>query len=90
MDTTASAADFQLARLAGAIAEPARARMLGCLMDGHARTATELATVAEVAASTASAHLARLKDERLVELLVQGKHRYFAWPATTWPPRSKA
>jgi hypothetical protein len=29
-------------------------------MDGHARTATELATVAEVAASTASAHLARL------------------------------
>ena len=74
-DTTAS--DFQLARLAGAIAEPARARMLNCLMDGHARTATELATVAEVAASTASAHLARLKEERLVEVLVQGKHRYF-------------
>ncbi|PIF75431.1 ArsR family transcriptional regulator [Variovorax sp. 54] len=74
-DTTAS--DLQLARLAGAIAEPARARMLNCLMDGHARTATELATVAEVAASTASAHLARLKEERLVEVLVQGKHRYF-------------
>src|SRR5688500_6545533 len=70
-------ADLQLARLAGAIAEPARARMLGCLMDGHARTATELAAVAEVAASTASAHLARLRDERLVELLVQGRHRYF-------------
>lgn len=81
MDTNSSSsspsADFQLARLAGAIAEPARARMLNCLMDGHARTATELATVAEVAASTASAHLARLKEERLVELLVQGKHRYF-------------
>lgn len=80
MDTIATStdtADFHLARLAGAIAEPARARMLGCLMDGHARTATELAAVAEVAASTASAHLARLKDERLVELLVQGKHRYF-------------
>ncbi len=77
MDTLSATADFQLARLAGAIAEPARARMLGCLMDGHARTATELATVAEVAASTASAHLARLKEERLVELLVQGKHRYF-------------
>lgn len=78
MDTSSSSnADFQLARLAGAIAEPARARMLSCLMDGHARTATELAAVAEVAASTASAHLARLKEERLVELLVQGKHRYF-------------
>ena len=62
MDTTSNAnADLQLARLAGAIAEPARARMLNCLMDGHARTATELATVAEVAASTARAHLARLK-----------------------------
>lgn len=76
-DTLSSSADFQLARLAGAIAEPARARMLSCLMDGHARTATELATVAEVAASTASAHLARLKEERLVDVLVQGKHRYF-------------
>ena len=76
-DTLSSSADFQLARLAGAIAEPARARMLSCLMDGHARTATELATVAEVAASTASAHLARLKEERLVDVMVQGKHRYF-------------
>jgi len=75
--SSSSNADFHLARLAGAIAEPARARMLSCLMDGHARTATELAAVAEVAASTASAHLARLKEERLVELLVQGKHRYF-------------
>ncbi|WP_395349757.1 ArsR/SmtB family transcription factor [Variovorax sp. UC122_21] len=78
MNTAASAnPDLQLARLAGAIAEPARARMLSCLMDGHARTATELATVAEVAPSTASAHLARLREERLVALLVQGKHRYF-------------
>jgi DNA-binding transcriptional ArsR family regulator len=56
---SATSADFQLARLAGAIAEPARARMLSCLMDGHARTATELAAVAEVAASTASARIWR-------------------------------
>jgi DNA-binding transcriptional ArsR family regulator len=74
MDATA---DSHLARLAGAIAEPARSRMLCCLMDGHARTATELAAVAEVAASTASAHLARLKEQRLVEAVAQGKHRYF-------------
>ncbi|VWX60411.1 Transcriptional regulator, ArsR family [Burkholderiales bacterium 8X] len=69
--------DAQLARLAGAIAEPARARMLCCLLDGHARTATELAAVAEVGASTASSHLARLKAERLVVSVAQGKHRYF-------------
>ena len=70
-------ADDRLARLAGAIAEPARARMLCCLMDGHARTATELAAVAEVAPSTASVHLARLREQRLVDYVAQGKHRYF-------------
>lgn len=70
-------ADQRLARIAGAIAEPARARMLCSLLDGHARTATELAVVAEVGASTASAHLARLKDEGLIEQVAQGKHRYF-------------
>ena len=70
-------ADNHLSRIAGAIAEPARARMLCCLLDGHARTSTELSVVAEVSPSTASAHLARLKDERLVELLAQGKHRYY-------------
>jgi len=62
--------------LAAAIAEPARTRMLFCLMDGHARTSTELATVAGVSPSTASAHLARLVEQRLVQVLAQGKHRY--------------
>lgn len=70
-------ADNHLARIAGAIAEPARARMLCCLLDGHARTSTELSVVAEVSPSTASAHLARLKDGQLVQLLAQGKHRYY-------------
>jgi DNA-binding transcriptional ArsR family regulator len=70
-------AENQLARIAGAIAEPARARMLCCLLDGRARTSTELSVVAEVGPSTASTHLARLKDEQLVQLLAQGKHRYY-------------
>lgn len=51
--------------------------MLYCLLDGHARTSTELGIVAEVSASTASAHLARLKEERLVNVVAQGKHRYY-------------
>ena len=51
--------------------------MLYCLLDGHARTSTELGIVAEVSASTASAHLARLKEERLFTVLAQGKHRYY-------------
>ena len=52
--------------------------MLYCLMDGRARTATELALVGDVTPATASAHLARLKDEHLVRVLAQGKHRYYS------------
>ena len=65
------------AGVAAGIADPARARMLYCLMDGHARTSTELSVVAGVSPSTASAHLGRLKAARLVELHVQGRHRYY-------------
>jgi DNA-binding transcriptional ArsR family regulator len=52
--------------------------MLYCLMDGHARTSTELAMVADVSPSTARVHLNRLKKEHLVKVLVQGKHRYYS------------
>jgi DNA-binding transcriptional ArsR family regulator len=71
-------ADAAVSSIAAAIGEPARARMLYCLMDGHARTSTELAVVAEVSPSTASVHLSRLKTERLVKVLVQGKHRFYS------------
>jgi DNA-binding transcriptional ArsR family regulator len=70
--------EIAVARIAGAIGEPARARMLFCLMDGHARTSTELAIVADVATSTASAHLNRLKAEHLVRVITQGKHRFYS------------
>jgi DNA-binding transcriptional ArsR family regulator len=67
-----------VARIAAAIGEPARARILFCLMDGHARTSTELAVVAEVAPSTASAHLNRLASARLVKMFCQGRHRFYS------------
>ena len=51
--------------------------MLLALMDGRALTATELALEGQVAASTASSHLARLTDAGLVALLQQGRRRYF-------------
>lgn len=70
-------ADTGIAAIAAAIAEPARARMLCALLDGRARTATELSAVGEVAASTASAHLAKLAEQRLVDCVPQGKHRYY-------------
>jgi DNA-binding transcriptional ArsR family regulator len=52
--------------------------MLFSLVDGHARTSTELAMVADVSPSTASVHLNRLKAEHLVKVHVQGKHRYYS------------
>ncbi len=70
--------DAAAARIAAAIGEPARTKMLYCLMDGHARTSTELAIVAGVSPSTASSHLHRLHGERLIKVLVQGKHRYYS------------
>jgi len=76
--TVPTHSDLAVSRIAAAIGEPARARMLCCLMDGHARTSTELAVVAEVSPSTASVHLNRLNTAHLVKVLVQGKYRYYS------------
>jgi len=70
--------DGAVAPIAAAIGEPARARMLYCLVDGRARTSTELAAVADVTPSTASVHLQRLRERRLVKVFAQGKHRYYS------------
>ena len=74
----ANDADGAVSRIAAAIGERARARMLYCLVDGRARTSTELAMVAQVTPSTASVHLQRLKMQRLVKVVAQGKHRYYS------------
>lgn len=71
-------ADSPVSRIAAAIAEPARTRMLYALLDGRARTSTELAIVGEVSPSTASVHLARLRERRLLKVHAQGKHRYYS------------
>lgn len=65
-----------VAAVAAMIGDPTRASMLAALMDGRARTAGELATLAGVTAQTASGHLARLVDMRLVSVEKQGRHRY--------------
>jgi DNA-binding transcriptional ArsR family regulator len=70
--------DLAVSRLAAVIGEPTRARMLISLMDGRARTGTELGTLADVGPSTASAHLHRLEAAQLVTLRRQGKHRYYS------------
>ena len=71
-------ADVAVSRIAAAIGEPARARMLYCLADGRARPARSSRIIGEVSPSTASVHLNRLKAERLVTVFAQGKHRYYS------------
>lgn len=68
--------DLAASGIAAAIGEPARARMLYALMDGIARTSTELAAIADVSPSTASVHLQRLTSERLTTVVAQGRHRF--------------
>ena len=60
--------DALVSSIAAAIAAPARARMLYALVDGRARTSTELAMVADVTPATASVHPARLTTLRLVRV----------------------
>ncbi len=78
MNVDTGAADLTVSSIAAAIGVAARARILDCLVDGHARTSTELAVVAGVSPSTASAHLNCLQTQRLVKVFAQGKHRYYS------------
>jgi DNA-binding transcriptional ArsR family regulator len=70
-------AEPDIAALAVLVTEPARAAMLVHLLDGRSWTASELARVAGVGASTASAHLRRLVQGRLLQVSPAGRHRYF-------------
>jgi len=66
-----------LAGLAFAMSDVSRVKILCALMDGRAWTATELAVAADIAPSTASAHLSKLVDSHLIVCLSQGRHRYY-------------
>ncbi len=71
-------AEAAAGRIAAAIGEPARARMLFCLLDDRARTGTELALVADISPSMASLHLKQLLASGLVRVAAQGRYRYFS------------
>lgn len=73
----ASQPEDLLAATAAVMADKSRARMLCVLMDGRAWTATELGAAANISSSTASAHLARLTEQRFISCLAQGRHRYY-------------
>jgi DNA-binding transcriptional ArsR family regulator len=73
-----TAPEPRFARIAAAMADPTRARMLAVLLSGESRSASELARAAGVTPQTASTHLAQLVDAQLLTPHVQGRHRYFA------------
>ncbi len=66
-----------LAEVAALVGNPARANMLTALLDSRALTATELAYAAGVAPQTASGHLAKLTEARLLTLAKQGRNSYY-------------
>lgn len=66
-----------LAAIAALVGDPARANILSALLDGRALTAGELAYFARVSPQTASGHLAKLADGKLVSMLRQGRFRYY-------------
>jgi DNA-binding transcriptional ArsR family regulator len=68
---------LDFASAAALMGDPTRARMLAALMDGRARTATELALEGGVTASTTSSHLGRLTAAGMLAIVRQGRHRYF-------------
>jgi DNA-binding transcriptional ArsR family regulator len=66
-----------LAEVAALVGNPARANMLTALLDGRVLTASELAYAGGVAPQTASGHLAKLNEGRLLALAKQGRHSYY-------------
>lgn len=66
-----------ISAIAALIGDSTRAQMLWALMGGLARPAGELAMSANVAPQTASAHLSKLLEGKLVSAEVQGRHRYY-------------
>lgn len=68
---------YHLAEAGALFAEPSRAAIMIALLDGSARPATELCRLSGVATGTASTHLRKLCEGRLLLVNKQGRHRYY-------------
>jgi DNA-binding transcriptional ArsR family regulator len=66
-----------ISSLAALISEPARGRILVTLLDGRSLPATELAQRAGITCQTASWHLVKLTEGGLLQVVPQGRHRYY-------------
>ncbi|MEE3806266.1 MULTISPECIES: ArsR/SmtB family transcription factor [Lysinibacillus] len=66
-----------MAEVAALLGERSRATILASMMDGRFHTASELAYMAAIKPQTASFHLAKLVEGKLIKVEKQGRHRYF-------------
>lgn len=66
-----------MASIAALIGEPTRAIILSALLGGEALPASELARRASITPQTASSHLSKLLEGKLVTVTVFGRHRYY-------------
>ncbi len=74
---TVTVTDTTIAAAAALLADPTRAGFVVALSDGRALPAGELARRGRVAPSTATAHLTKLVEQRLLVVEAQGRHRYY-------------
>ncbi|MDE2608335.1 MAG: winged helix-turn-helix transcriptional regulator [Burkholderiales bacterium] len=63
--------------IATLLGDATRLTILWALLDGKARTASELAWAANASAQNTSMHLRKLLDAGLLHVIEQGRHRYF-------------
>lgn len=66
-----------MVEVAALVGDTARATMLGALMSGQSLTGGELAFLAHVSRSTASEHLAKLVDARLIAVTRRRRFNYY-------------
>src|SRR5262249_44235214 len=66
-----------MVEVAALVGDTARATMLAALMGGQSLTGSELACLAHVSRPTASEHLRRLVNARLVTFTKRRRHHYY-------------
>jgi DNA-binding transcriptional ArsR family regulator len=76
-DTGITPYETDIAQAAALIADPTRAAILRALLPDRPLAAGELARLAGVSAATASFHLAKLLEGRMIAVARQGRHRYY-------------
>ena len=70
-----------ISQIATLLADPKRSAMMWALMDGSARQTEELALLAGLSPSSASAHLGRLSAGGLLKVEPRGRKRFFRMAA---------